>query len=680
MFVCQPRNSGAIVAAVAALGVGGAATADVFDFIITLDGSQEVPPVTTPATGTGTATLDTDTNLFSWNVSFSGLNGSQTAAHFHAPAPVCVSAGVSIGLPLGSPIVGSATVTEAQEQQILQGLWYLNVHSDLHPAGEIRGQVELAPLEDPIPAPILEGEVRIRLETVATGFAAPTWGTSAPGHPDRFFIVDQTGQVANLNLNNLNRTTFLDVSDRLVELGIGGPGTFDERGLLGLAFHPDYQSNGLVYTYTSEPFANTPADFSTMPAGADPDHQTVILEWQVANPSDPNATVDPNSARELLRIDQPQFNHNAGTIAFGPDDFLYIALGDGGAGDDQDTGVDPFGNPVLGHGCNGNGQDLTTILGTVIRIDPQGNNSANGEYGVPADNPFVGKAGLDEIWAYGLRNPFRFSFDRLNGELWLGDAGQNHIEEIDVIERGGNYGWNIKEGSFRFVRNGASRGYATTAQFLDRPDLIDPVAEYDHDEGVVVVGGFVYRGLGIPELQGRYVFGEFAPVFNETGRILYLDDQGDIQEAAVDNSLGVIRFIHGFGEDANGEIYVMATETGTPFGETGVVMRLAREVNLTLSGDCPGEVGVLVTGATPGGRVAILAAFGRGNFTIPGGVRCAGTPLGLDETVRVVRLITADQSGAAMTTGQVSAAQCDRVFVQAVDVATCRPSDVEAID
>ncbi len=574
-----------VIAVVAA--PGSLAGADVVEFAITLDGSQEVPPVDTPANGSGAATLNTDTNLFTWNITFSGLKGNQTAAHFHGAAPICVEAGIQIGLPLGSPIVGQDTLTAQQEADLLAGLWYVNVHTNLHAGGEIRGQVAPVPLDDPLPAvPI--GSVHVKLEVVADGLTAPNWGASAPGITDRLYVTDQDGILWNINLTTGDKSVFLDVTGRIVALGIFGPGSFDERGLLGVAFHPGYANNGLLYTYTSEPNRG-PADFSTMPKGATANHQTIILEWEVLDPSDPDSVVDPKSTRELLRIDQPQFNHDGGAVNFGPDGMLYISLGDGGAGDDQETGLDPFGEPNLGHGCRGNGANINTILGTVVRIDPQGNNAANGQYGIPDDNPFVGKDGVDEIFASGLRNPFRFSFDSMTGDLYLADVGQNDIEEIDLVVSGGDYGWNFKEGSFFFIPNGANGGYVTNMAQEVPDGLIDPIAQYDHDDGIAIIGGFVYRGIKMPVLEGRYVFGEFALLFDNDGRLFYLDENDDIQEFQLVDQDEVGRFVLGMGQDANGELYLMANSTGVPFDSTGVVLRIVPKTG-DLDGD--GIVGV----------------------------------------------------------------------------------------
>jgi glucose/arabinose dehydrogenase len=423
-------------------------------------------------------------------------------------------------------------------------------------------------IEDPIPVPIRQGQVRVQLEPVADGLTAPNWGTSVPGCnnlQDRLIVTDQNGILWAINVTTGQKRVLLDVSDRLVALGISGPGTFDERGLLGIALHPEFSTNGLLYTYTSEPVTGD-ADFSTMPAGTDANHQSVVRGWQVPDPCDPDAVVDATSARELLRVDQPQFNHDAGTLNFGPDGMLYISLGDGGAADDQG----------IGHVPGGNGQDPGNILGTIIRIDADGTNSINGQYGIPPDNPFVGQPGfLDEVFAYGFRNPFRFSFDAHTGEMLIADVGQNDIEEIDIGVAGGNYGWRLKEGSFCFDPNDADPGFVFECQPGDAPaDLIDPVAEYDHDEGLAVIGGFVYHGVQIPPLSGRYVFGDFFSPAIGSGRLFYLQRNNRILEFQLVDRDNLGLSLLGFGQDAFGELYVLANETGTPFGNTGVVLRL----------------------------------------------------------------------------------------------------------
>ena len=268
------------------------------------------------------------------------------------------------------------------------------------------------------------------------------------------------------------------------------------------------QITPLVYTYTSEP-NDERADFvADMPAGTPIDHQSVIAEWRM-DPNDPNQ-VDPNSRREILRIDKPQSNHNGGTLRFGPDGFLYISLGDGGAAND----VAP------GHAPGGNAQNLQRVWGKLLRIDVDGNDATNGQYGIPADNPFVDQNAVQEIYAYGLRNPFTYSFDS-PWAIWTWGRRPEHIEEMDLIVKGGNYGWNVKEGSFWFDPN--SGEVVPPPCVPVPPDLIDPFAEYDHDEGIVVIGGYVYRGTGVPALQGLYVFGDWGSFDVPTARLFYAD-------------------------------------------------------------------------------------------------------------------------------------------------------------
>lgn len=453
-------------------------------------------------------------------------------------------------------------------------------------------------LIDPIPGKIQQGGITIELESIASGFVAPNWGISAPGHPTRLFVVDQTGQLWAINLTDKSKSVFLDVSDLLVDdLAAVIPGLkFDERGFLGVAFHPNYTSNGLFYTFTTEEPIPSP-DFSTQPAGVEPDSQSVIREWTVPNPTDPASLPDPTS-RILLRIDKPQFNHNGGAINFGPDGMLYIATGDGGGADDQGPG----------HVAIGNGQDPSSgnALGKILRINPDpsaegGTLSANGQYRIPSNNPFSGRSGyVHEIFAYGFRNPFRSSFDSATGALYTGDVGQGDLEEVDVVLPGGNYGWPIKEGSFCFNDNGADNGFVTDDATCGPLGLIGPVAEYDHDnrpgsppppEGISVIGGFVYRGNSIPQLRGRYVFGDYARTFftppGETpaGRLFFLVRNNVVQgngrvrtsqiaelKIAGQPKLGL--YVLGFGQDASGELYVLANSTGLTDGTTGVVLKI----------------------------------------------------------------------------------------------------------
>ena len=266
-----------------------------------------------------------------------------------------------------------------------------------------------AELANPIPQPIPKGPIAVELSTVATGLGSPTYLTD-DGNATRLFVVDQLGEVRLVENGTLLAQPFLDVKNRLVPLNP----TLDERGLLGLAFHPDFydvfsSGSGRLYTYTSEPVSGA-ADFTVpMPPGVPFDHQGVIAEWRVFGTT-PNS-VNPVTRREIMRINQPQFNHNGGTLVFGPDKSLYISIGDGGGATIRMAKNSWVWSPH-GHGPTGNGQNIDNVLGKILRIDPLGSNSANGRYRVPATNPFVGAAGVDEIFAYGFRNPFRMSFDR----------------------------------------------------------------------------------------------------------------------------------------------------------------------------------------------------------------------------------------------------------------------------
>lgn len=400
----------------------------------------------------------------------------------------------------------------------------------------------------------------MRLQPVAQGLASPLLVVHGTDKSGRLFVVDQIGKVYVIRDGGLEENSFLDVSDLLVPLNKD----FDERGLLGLALDPGFADpkspgKGRIFTYTSEPLkapAGTPDAKGT---GVPPDHQSVIASWRVsgANPS----VIDRKSREELLRIDQPQFNHNGGMIAFGPDGFLYIGLGDGGAANDLGAGH----NPEIG-----NGQDKGVLLGKMLRIDVNSSNSGKGPYGIPKDNPFAAGGGAAEIFAIGLRNPFRFSFDRET--LLVGDVGQNKMEMVYIVERGGNYGWRIKEGTFKFNIDGS----------IEQPTgalpkgLTDPVLQYDRDEGTSVMGGHVYRGKAFPELVGKYIFGDYREGSSGTGRLFVGDLQTRrIEELGVGSVGGRPGFlIKGFGVDPEGELYVVGSAEAGPSGTGGVVMKM----------------------------------------------------------------------------------------------------------
>lgn len=432
------------------------------------------------------------------------------------------------------------------------------------------GDVSGLPVENPIPQKIRKGSIRLRLKPVATGLTAPNWAIAAPGDSGHLYVGDQNGKIWRIHLADGGKQVFLDLSDRLVPLGAFGDGTFDERGLLGFAFHRQFAENGLLYTYTSEP-ADEASDFSTLPGGSSANHRSVIREWKLVIYGLNENSVPVSAERVLLAVDQPQFNHNAGGLNFGPDGMLYIALGDGGGADDRDGQIFA-GSAMIGHGENGNGQNTTNPLGSLLRIDPAGNNSANGQYGIPADNPFIGSEPvLDEIYAYGFRNPFRFSFDQVTGALILADVGQNAIEEVNQVVSGGNYGWSTKEGSFVFDPNGDEAGFVTNG--VTTANLIDPFLQYDHDEGTAIIGGFVYNGKAIPELKQVYVFGDVARTGSGDGRLFYAAGNEILElDLTLRDEPGF--WVLGFGQDADGELYVLGNASGVPFGTDGTVYKL----------------------------------------------------------------------------------------------------------
>jgi plastocyanin len=435
------------------------------------------------------------------------------------------------------------------------------------------------PTATPSPTPLLprigKGPVRIELQTVLTGITSPMQWLPANDGSGRMFLVEQTGKIKIFNNGSLNTTPFLDVTSRLAALSAN----YDERGLLSMAFHPGFtnpSSPGYrkIYTYTSEPVSGA-ADF-TVPMSGQFNCQAVIAEWQVSagNPD----VIDPATRREVMRIDHPQSNHDGCTLLFRPsDNYLYISLGDGGAANDSGDGHNP---------TTGNGQDLTTVLGKILRIDPldpaltpssSDPASANGKYRVPISNPFVATTQpanrVAEIYAFGLRNPFRFSFDAPSDKLIAGDVGQDHVEEIDLIEAGKNYGWNRKEGTFLF---NSSNGNVSFDPAPD-PALTNPIAQYSHDDGIAVLGGFVYHGSAVLAFPGKYIFGDLAAAGSVSGRLLYLDDLNSavIRELRIGNDERVLGFfLKGFGQDANGEVYVLGDTNIGPAGTTGRVLKI----------------------------------------------------------------------------------------------------------
>jgi glucose/arabinose dehydrogenase len=431
------------------------------------------------------------------------------------------------------------------------------------------------------------GNIAINLNPVATGLAAPLFGISPPGDTQRLFVLEQNGLLLVHQNNGILPTPALDLRTRVAP-PLNPANANDERGLLGLAFHPGFNNSAspgfrTLYTYTSEPLATGALPTYPVPTGVTNNYRNLISEWKVSA-TDPNV-VDPTSRREIISFGKDAGNHNGGTIAFGTDGLLYLATGDGGNANDVGPGhLEP----------GGNAQNLTTAMGKMLRIDPLNPNltagspnpvSSNGQYRIPTTNPFQGPGQVPEIYAYGFRNPYRFSFDRANGQLIMADVGQNNIEEINRVTLGGNYGWAVKEGDFLFNRSNGTVG----ARSPGAPaGLIDPISgplgtlEYDHSDGISITGGFVYRGTAIPELVGKYVFGDLAlrnAPPRVDGRLFYADlTTGQINEFLLPQFPGGVLpnglTVHGFGEDGNGELYAMVTNT-PPNGTGGIVYQLA---------------------------------------------------------------------------------------------------------
>ena len=344
------------------------------------------------------------------------------------------------------------------------------------------------------------GSVQVRLEEVATGLAYPVYLTAAPGDTSRLFVVEKGGTVRVLKHGALLPTPFIDLSSRVTK--------GSEQGLLGMAFHPTDGRVVLSFTVAG-PERGGRSRVATFTPGANPD------------------VLDPASEQLVLEVDQPYSNHNGGHVTFGPDGYLYFGLGDGGSGGDP----------------QGHGQDRSDLLGSLLRLDID-----HGlPYTVPASNPFVGQAGArGELWNWGLRNPWRFSFDHANGNLYIADVGQNAWEEVSVQPAaspgGENYGWAVMEGEHCYGSAGCNRA-----------GLVMPVIEYGHGDGCSITGGYVYRGQAIPELAGTYFYGDYCEGWIRS----FVYQGGAATSAASWPALDTGQQITSFGEDARGEIYVV---------------------------------------------------------------------------------------------------------------------------
>lgn len=341
-----------------------------------------------------------------------------------------------------------------------------------------------------LPAPVES----LALQPIVTGLRAPVYATHAGDGSGRIFVVEKQGRIMIVRNGAVEPTPFLDISDR-----VGSRGS--EQGLLSVAFHPNYKENGRLFV-----------DYT------DTNGDTVVARFQAQGDR-----ADAGSETVLLQVDQPYANHNGGLVTFGPDGYLYIGMGDGGSGGDP----------------QGNGQNTNALLGKLLRI-----NVDQGEpYGIPSDNPWAnGQGGRPEVWAYGLRNPWRYSFDRATGDLYIADVGQNAYEEVDMQPAGSgggqNYGWNVMEGS-----------HCYRADTCDSSGFVMPIDDYGHDLGCSITGGYVYRGADFPQLVGTYVFGDYC-----SGRVWTLRQvNGAWQRTEV---LDTDLQISSFGEDEAGELYL----------------------------------------------------------------------------------------------------------------------------
>lgn len=352
-------------------------------------------------------------------------------------------------------------------------------------------------------------------------FDRPIVVTHDGEHANRIYVAEQKGRVVSFEKDPdvEEFDVVLDIRDKVAYAD-----KMNEEGLLGLAFHPKFSENGHVFLY-----------YTLKGAG----HVSLISRF---TSKDGGQSIDPASETEVMRVEQPFWNHNGGTIAFGPDGYLYVGLGDGGSGGDP----------------KGNGQNLGTLLGSILRIDVDNPSKGKG-YGIPKDNPFVEgnvfipREARPEIWAYGLRNVWRMSFDRETGRLWAADVGQNLWEEINVIEKGGNYGWNVREALRPFNSKTPKE-----RPVFDSPSpngMIDPVFAYHHDVGKSITGGHVYRGKSLPALVGKYVYADYV-----TGLIWALEYDEATGRATANNTVeGPKLPVMSFGEDADGELYFTTT-------------------------------------------------------------------------------------------------------------------------
>jgi len=429
---------------------------------------------------------------------------------------------------------------------------------------------------------------------VSDGFTAPVDVAIPPTRPSRYLVADQSGVVFRVEDGTVTGDPFLDLQDAIVPVA-----GYDERGLLGLALHPEYASNRRLYVrYSAPPRSGTPDGY---------DHTFVLSEFEAT--ADGTGVVA-GSQRTLLEIPEPQMNHNAGSLAFGPDGYLYVGVGDGGAAGDQGRGhVADWYDAVPG----GNGQDVTSnLLGSILRIDVDGR-TGDRPYGIPEDNPLVDRPGLPEQYAWGFRNPWRFSFD--GADLYVADVGQNRYEEVNRVQKGGNYGWNVREGTHCFEASDCPQSTP------DGDPLRDPIIEYSHADdgdpgGQSVIGGYRYRGADLEPLSGAYLFTDWAA----EGRLFVArppDDDGlwPISVASLDSTGDPVgRFVLAFGRTPDDELVVCSTDEAGVTGTTGRLHKLTgveptTTTTATTTTDGQPGLGVVAAALGLGGAYALARRY-----------------------------------------------------------------------
>jgi glucose/arabinose dehydrogenase len=364
--------------------------------------------------------------------------------------------------------------------------------------------------------------ITLKVQQLADNLQAPT-DITFPGNGD-IWLTEQTGKIRVIRNGKVSDAPLLDLSNKLIKIN----GGYDERGLLGIALHPKFKYNKKFYVFYSRP--------STKKS----DHTGVLAEYKFSGSSQ----INPNSGRIILTIEEPEPNHNGGGIHFGPDGYLYVSFGDGGGQGDK-------------HGEFGNGQKMDTWLGKILRIDI----NTRSAYIVPKDNPFIGRKNIKpEIWAYGFRNPYRFSFDKVTRQLFAGEVGQDLWEEVDIIKKGANYGWRLMEGTHCY----------NPATGCNTKGITMPITEYSHREGISVIGGYVYNGSKLSVLKNKYVFADWV------GKVFYLRKTGSKWERGkimLQNFSDNIK-ITAFGEDPAGELYVLTNNDNGPGSIKGRIYKI----------------------------------------------------------------------------------------------------------